>query len=355
MVENKQHAAQSEVIDLRMVFKKIWDNRRLFYKVLPITFVLSCLYILSIPRYYTSSVSLAPEMEGVSTGGALSSLASSFGFDLGSLQTSDAITPLLYPDLMEDNGFVASLLSIKVTSQDGEISTNYHDYMKLYQKKAWWEYPIDWLKELLPKAADLGGSKGGYDPYNLSKKENNIYEKIRKQISLDLDKKTGVISIQAEAQDPLICKTLTDSIKEKLQIFITEYRTNKARTDYEYYRKITEEAKHDYEKARQMYGSLSDANTKIALRSVELKIEDMENDMQLKFNAYTTLNAQLQAAKAKVQERTPAFTVLKGASVPVKPAGPKRMLFVAAMLFLAFVCTTIYLFADELKKAAALH
>ena len=86
---------------------------------------------------------------------------------------------------------------------------------------------------------------------------------------------------------------------------------------------------------------LSDANTKTALRSVELKIEDMENDMQLKFNAYTTINTQLQAAKAKVQEKTPAFTVLKGAAVPVKPAGPKRMIFVAAMLFLAFTCTVL--------------
>lgn len=348
MEDNNLQKQQPEVIDLRIVLKKIWNNRRLFYKVWLIVFVVSSIYIVSKPRYYTSDVRLAPEMESSGTGGALSSLASSFGFDLGNMQTSDAITPFLYPDLMEDNGFIASLLGIKVTSQDGEISTNYHDYMKSCQKKAWWGYPIDWLKDLLPKAADMGGSKGSYDPYNLTKKEDGIYEKIRNAITLDLDKKTGVISIQVEAQDPLICKMLADSVKEKLQIFITEYRTNKARIDYEYYKKLSEEAKHEYEKARQIYGSLSDANTKIALRSVELKMADLENDMQLKFNAYTTLNAQLEAAKAKVQERTPAFTVLKGASVPIKPAGPKRMIFVAAMLFLATFFTIGYLLKDTL-------
>ena len=163
-----------------------------------------------------------------------------------------------------------------------------------------------------------------------------------------MDKKTGVISILVEAQDPLICKTLADSIKDKLQIFITEYRTNKARRDYDYYKDLTEEAKREYEKARQIYGSLSDANTKVALRSVELKMNDMENDMQIKFNAYTTLNGQLQAAKAKVQERTPAFTVLKGATVPIKPAGPKRMLFVIGMLFLATIFTSAYIFKREI-------
>ena len=71
-----------EVIDLRVVFKKIYEKRSLFFKVLPIVFVLSCAYILCIPRYYSSSLSLAPEMGGSSgVGGTIFSLASSFVFD----------------------------------------------------------------------------------------------------------------------------------------------------------------------------------------------------------------------------------------------------------------------------------
>ena len=108
-----------------------------------------------------------------------------------------------------------------------------------------------------------------------------------------------------------------------------------------------EDAKREYEKARRVYGGTADANTRVALRSVELKMEDMENDMQLKFNTYTTLNSQLQAAKAKVQERTPAFTVIKGAAVPVKPAGPKRMIFVLIMLILATLATGAYILLKD--------
>ena len=340
-----------EVIDLRIIFNKIWDNRKLFYKVLPIVFVLSCIYIFSLPRYYKSETTLAPEMENSGASGVLGSLASSFGFDLSEMQTTDAITPLLYPDLMEDNGFVSSLMNIKIVSQDEEINTTYHDYLQSHQKEAWWNYPINWIKSLLPKKDDKGGSKNGYDPYNLTRKEDDILNKARKKIEIDIDKKTGVISIDVEAQDPLICKILADSIKERLQIFITDYRTNKARTDYQYYKKLTEEAKHEYEKARQQYGSLSDANSKAALRSVELKIEDMENDMQLKFNAYTTINTQLQAAKAKVQEKTPAFTVLKGAAVPIKPTGPKRMIFIFGMLILAAFGTMVYIIKNDIISA----
>ena len=123
-----------EIIDLRILIKKIWANRRLFYKVLPVVFVLSCIYIFSIPRYYTSETKLAPEMDNSMAEGALSSLASTFGFDLDNMQTTDAITPLLYPDLMEDNGFIYGLMGIKVVSQDGDISATYHDYLQKYQK-----------------------------------------------------------------------------------------------------------------------------------------------------------------------------------------------------------------------------
>jgi uncharacterized protein involved in exopolysaccharide biosynthesis len=56
---------------------------------------------------------------------------------------------------------------------------------------------------------------------------------------------------------------------------------------------------------------------------------------------------QLEAAKAKVLERTPVFTVIKGADVPIKPAGPKRMLFVAGMLLLTFIGTSAYILLDK--------
>jgi len=337
-----------EVIDLRIVFKKIWDDRRVFYKVLPVVFVLSCIYIFSVPRYYSSEVRLAPELGNDASGGALSSLVSSMGFDLGETQTSDAITPLLYPDLMDDNGFVYSLMSIKVENQEGDISTNYHDYLKSHQKKAWWRYPIDWLKSLLPKPESKGGSKGAYDPYNLSEQEDAIYGLVRLNVNVSVDKKTGVISISTKAQDPLVARTLADSIQQRLQVYITRYRTNKARVDYEYYKALTDSAKREYDAVRRKYALQADANTHISLKSATLKLEDIGNEMGQKYNTYTTLNSQLQAAQAKVQERTPAFTVIKGASVETRPAGPKRMIFVATMLILSVFFTAAYIFKREI-------
>ena len=338
MEENKK---ELKTIDVINIAKKLWARKKLFAKTLSIAFVLSCIYIMGFPRYYSTDIKLAPELGGSSPSSTLGSLASSFGFDLDNLQSNDAITPLLYPDLMEDNGFVTNLFNVQVKSKDGSIETTYHDYLKKHQKPIIWLTPIDWIKKIFSN--EQKGRTGTFDPYNLSKDEDDIAGNIRNKININFDKKTAVISISIKDQDPLICKTIGDSVKERLQDFITDYRTSKARTDYEYYLKLTMEAKQEYEKASQQYGSMADANSKVALKSLELKLEDMENDLQLKYNAYTTLNAQMQASKAKVQERTPAFTVIKGASVPIKPSEPKRMIFVAFILLLTFAGTSFYI------------
>ena len=80
----------------------------------------------------------------------------------------------------------------------------------------------------------------------------------------------------------------------------------------------------------------------MSLTSVRSKIDDLENDMQLKYNIYSSMNTQKQAALAKIQEKTPAFTTLQSATVPIKPAGPKRMLMSIAMAMLAFIVMSVY-------------
>ena len=90
------------------------------------------------------------------------------------------------------------------------------------------------------------------------------------------------------------------------------------------------------------YIRYADSNIDPVLESYRAKRNDLENDMQLKYNKYTTLNTQLDGARAKVQERTPAFTMIKGATVPYKPTGPKRMIFVVGMLIFASILLSLY-------------
>ena len=333
-------------VDWRKVFKEIWKRKKLYFIVVPIIMILASLYIVSIPRTYSTDTEIIPEAQGDlnSNSGALGSLASSFGFDMSNLESSDAITPMLYPDLLKDNGFIASLFKIKIITQDGKIKTDYFTYISKYRKTAWWNKIIGGIKSKFAKKQ--ASTNKQLDPYDLPKKTDDVVKNIRNSLSIKVDKKTGSITISVSDQDPLVCKTIADSTRTRLESFITNYRTKKAKDDYAYYRKLTEDAHADYQKIRRQYGNYSDANEDVILQSVKSKQEDLENEMQLKYNAYTTLSTQMDASRAKVLAKTPAFTLIQGAAVPIKPESPKRMIFVLAWAFIAFVGTSIYVLRD---------
>lgn len=340
MYDNKEVA----VINLRLIVKKIKEHKLLYFVTLLVAFVLSVYIILCVPRYYTTDIKLAPEVESSSSSGAIGSLASSLGFDMSQLKSSDAITPLLYPELMEDNKFIVDLFSIQIQTIDGK-RYSYFDYLANRQKEPWWSTILG--KKEGPLKVDIKS------PYYLNKMQDKVVEAIRSNISLKVDSKDGVITIATTAQDPLTCKILADSVSNVLKRHITAYRTDKARKDVAYYKQLVGEAKASYERSRQIYASYSDANQDVILQSVQSKIEDLENDMQLKFNTYSNAKNQYDAARAKLQEKTPVFTVLKGASVPIKPAGPKRMIFVLVMELLTSIILTIWVLRKDISKIFA--
>lgn len=335
-------------IDFYKIIKVILKSGKTYLKVLPTVFILACLYIICVPRYYKCNVSLAPELSNSSKLGSMAGLASSFGLNLsGSLMSEDAISPELYPDLMGSTNFTVSLFPIEIKTTENGIMT-YYEYLKSHQEYAWWIKVTGVVKNLFAKKDTIVFNGKGYvNPFKLSKTQQDIAKMVSGKITCNVDKKTDVITISVEDQDPLVCATIADSVRVKLQEFITEYRTNKARNDLKQTRKLYLEAKKEYEKARQRYASFSDANQELVLESYRAKQSDLENETQLRYNIYSNLTTQLQLAQAKVQERTPAFTTLQCATVPIKPAGPKRMIFVGVITLLAFFITTAYKYVTD--------
>lgn len=348
-----------EVIDLREVWKHLWSKKSLFFKVWGITFVVSCFIILPVPRTYQASVSMVPETSSVSSG-SLSSLASTFGVNMGNLTSEDAFYPDIYPDVVASYNFIVDLLTIQVKSQDGDINTDYKTYLTKHQQHAFYMWPFQWVKKNVKKWIDGPKTKTGADDstllatesgcFVLSEEQIALFETVRALIACSVDKKTGVITISVTDQDPLICATIANSTRVHLQDFITQYRTEKARVDYEYYSKLTESAKREYEEALRVYGLYCDSHLNTIMQSELSKRDELENDLSIKLNTYNTMNSQLVAAKAKIQEATPAFSLMESPVVPVKPSGPKRMIFVAAMLFLASIGTVAYLFKKDILK-----
>lgn len=343
MEEKKE---KNDAIDLNIIYRTLLSKKKSFFKVWAIVFVLSCLWILPEPRYYSCEVTLAPETGGDVAGGSLASIASNFGFNLGG-NGNDAIYPTLYPDLMESNEFIVGLMNIQVQTEEKDVNTDYYTYLCKHQKKNWLTSPVtDAIKKIkglfVEKKKGASDSAKDLNPFLLSEFDFTLMEKVKSKISCSVDKKTDVITISVKDQDRIICATMADSVRQHLQDYITEYRTKKARLDAAHYCELAANAKVEYEHALSKYSEYCDANRDVILQAYISERDKLENEMQMTYNAYNAMMTQYMATKTKVQERTPAFSVLTCATVPIKPTGPKRMLFVACMLILSTLITTLY-------------
>lgn len=311
------------------------------------------IYVFSLPRSYKARVALAPEISSATNGlsGNLGSLAAMAGVKLGG-STEDAIYPELYPKVVSTPDFLVGLLGEKVLPKNAKDSITLWTYLTEKQQLPWWGRLLSFGEK--EKIDDR------LNAYRLNKKQEAVVRALAGAIFCGVDKSTNVITIEAEMQDPEVAAQICDQTRTRLQSYITAYRTNKARNDLAYMEKITKESKDEYLAAQREYADFSDANKDLVLTVYQQEGERLENEMQLAYNVYSQSAQQLQLAKAKVQERTPAFTTVQPASVPLKPSAPKRMVTMAVLAVLAFFGSVAWLllrdsYSKHLSPSNAKH
>ncbi len=350
---NSIEQEEESSIDFAAIFGALKKHKRLYYKALPIAFIIACIYTLSLPNYYKCEVKLSPELSSNrSNTSSLLSMASAFGVNLGNGAAgmgTEALFPTLYPELMNSVDFKTSLFPVMIHRDKETEMMSYYNYLKDEQKAPWWSEAIGAVFKGIGSL--LGGEKkpekDTIDPFRLTKKQARVVKALDKKVVCDVDKKTMMITIDVTDQDPLICATIADTVMNRLQDFITDYRTKKARIDLEYSTKLYEEAKARYDKARQRYAAFADANNDLVLQSVQTQLANLENEMQLQYNIYQQVAAQMQQAEAKVQRETPAFTTIQRATVPVKKAGPGRAKMCLVFTFLVFIGVSVWILHKE--------
>ena len=341
-----QNNMEEQEIDLMELAMKLWAEKKMILKACGWAALVGLVVAFSIPKEYESTVTLAPELnKGRSISGGMAALAGMAGINLGGSSGPDALSPELYPDIVKSVPFSVEMFDVKVTDKDGELNTTLYEYLKEEQKQPWWGYitaapfkALGWVVSTIKgEDEEEGEGEGGVDSFRLTKDQSSIITALGNRIAVSVDKKTFVITITTTMQDPVIAATVTNEVKEKLQSYITEYRTNKARKDLEFTEKLYAENMETYHKAQQEYAQYMDRNQNVSLRSAQTQQERLRNEMELAFNVYNQTAQQLQMAKAKVQEDTPVFTVVEAATVPLRAAKPSKAMILIGCVFLAAV------------------
>ena len=357
MEEQKQNINTEQEIDLLELARKLWDNRRLIIKWCIIGAVAGLIIGFSIPKEYTTTVKLSPEVQGAksSMGGGLSSLASMAGINLNSMSSADAVYPELYPDVVSSIPFTTELFDVPVSDKEGELQTTVYDYLSEYTRSPWWsaimKLPGKAIGGVMSLFKEKDVESDTLDTFQLTKDEMDVVKSLNERIGCSVDKKTNVITLSVTMQDPLISAVLTDTVMNNLQSYITDYRTNKARKDLEYTQMLFDEARMNYHIAQQIYADYMDKNQNIVSYAVRAEQQRLQNEMSLAYNLYNQMAQQLQMAKAKVQEQVPVYTVIQPVTVPLKASKPsKSLLLVGFILFAGIMVSGWVLFGRNILE-----
>ena len=334
-------------IDLMDILRKIIGIRKRIYKAAGIGLIIGIIIAISIPKQYTVEVTLSPEM-GSTKGGGLSGLAASF---LGSGATmsdgTDALNASLSADIVSSTPFLLELSVMEIPASENKKMT-LNTYLD-EESSPWWSYiiglpsmVIGGVKSLFIKEdEETISDRGNQGTIELSKKESQKIETLKKMIIASVDKKTSMTTVAVTLQNPKVAAVVADSVVGKLQEYIINYRTSKAKEDCIYLERLFKERQQEYYVAQKRYADYMDSHDNIILQSVRAEQERLQNDMSLAYQVYSQVASQLQVARAKVQEEKPVFAVVEPAVVPLNPSGTSKKIYVLAFIFLS-VCIVIF-------------
>lgn len=329
-------------IDWMEILRKIIAIRKTLYKAAGVGVVLGIIIVLSIPKQYTVTVTLSPEMGGDKAGGGLASLASSFLGGAATSNSPDALNATLAPDIVTSTPFILELFNTRVQTLDNELDTTLVTYLE-EEKSSWFSYiakapgmAIGAIKALFTEKPD---SATTLNPFQLTEKEAAKVKGLRQSILAEVDKKTAMTTITVTLQDPKVTAIVADSVVGKLQQYIIDYRIKKAKEDCAYLEELYKERQQEYYEAQSKYAHYFDSNRNIAFQSVRAEQERLQNDMNLAYQVYSQVAQQLQVARAKIQEEKPVFAVVEPATVPLEPSGISRKVIFLGIIFI-LVCGT---------------
>lgn len=356
MKEELDDLLLEDEVDLNINFGKYWRILKRHWKTVMWWavggFALGCLLAIASPRKFTCVSKLAPELSSTATS-RLSSVASMIGFTSSVLGTTDAVYPMVYPELVHSPEFVVELFDMSVDFKDKKdsVHTTFFDYMENYYGKTPVGNvifaPMRWIGDLMGKIKgedeEESDSTAVYDAFCLTRRQGMVYKNICKLIDAEIDKKTLVVTIKTSLDDRFICGVLSREVNGKLKDYVTRYRTEKAIHDRDYYQKMYDDSMADYLAAQDRYSRYVDSHQGIVLQRFGAERDRLKNEAGLKYQLYSANAQQLQQAEAKVQLETPVFAEIVTPTVPFKSVNSRKKTALGFAFFALMVGAVVVL------------
>ena len=362
MESSKNNLQTEDQIDIIALLSKVWYHKKSILKTVVIFGVIGILVALSTPNKYTASSLFTPNYSGKSGGASgLKGLASLAGINIGSMEGTKEVSPMLYGKITEGVTFKKALLTAPIENIEGVQTLK--DYF--IQKESEFSIigtlkgytiglpgkVIGWFKSA--EAQTRLNAVPGIEA--IAEEDFEYFKAIDGILTLSINDKDGFIEMIAVSENPKLAAQVAKNGELILQNQIIAIKTKSSLEMLGYLQGEYEAKKVLLNKAQERLSTFKDRNLNIATNSFSIQQTRLESELRTAGVVFDNVATQLEQVKLQVTKDTPVFSILKPVVFPNEKSEPKRILIVVVWLFLGAVFSIGFVLAkapvqDVLKK-----
>jgi capsular polysaccharide biosynthesis protein len=365
----RQQPAESDEIDLKDLFIKIWTQRKLILVVTAIAIVIGLLVAFLSPVEYSASCTVVPQQTEKS-GGNLAGIASMMGVNLGSGMSGETLSPTVYPNIVKSAPYCSDIMQTKITTKKSSVPITLYEYYTEdeYRDKNLFsiiaKYTIGLPGTILSAITSNDSDDLGQAIYSdtitgkvisLSEDERKVYEIISNNIQLELNSKDGYIVLGYSFGEPEAVAQITQNLYTTLDKYVRNYKAQKAEDNLNFVQSSYEEARADFLRKQSELAAFQDANRDLSTASARATLRRLNSEYDIAFTVYNELAKQLEQAKLAVKQSIPVLTVIDPVVVPNQKSAPRRAMILIVFTFLGFIIgigwVFIKPFIDDLRSS----
>ncbi len=238
--------------------------------------------------------------------------------------------PEIYSQIIEAPEFDKAIGKTHIPTY-GNI--DYYHYLLKNHKEAWWNKALHFIENLLGDENE----------------EEYIYGVINDNIKYKVSAKYQTVMLQVTDNDPEVAVVIVEAVHKYLHEQVVSYKQRF--TDKLTLNALNQRAEtgRRYHEAFDQYASYADANQDAILAGQQTELDNLRKEVSDAFSRYNYACQQYYHFLARSQSVQQPFTVLKDVTTPVKPYSPNTIIWVLALLTIAFITTTWWVLSRTYK------
>jgi uncharacterized protein involved in exopolysaccharide biosynthesis len=352
-----------DILAIVSYLKLIWDDRRKVLRIASLFMFVGIFIALFTPKKYTASTVIVLQTSGGSEVGVnLGGLAALAGVNLSGMSSeSFKISPNLYPQIFSSIPFQKELLKTPLTIKGIKGKITYKKYyLEIYKPGV-----LATIKKYtigLPKLI-LNSFKGKKETFSLNyttdteseifsitEEEKKLIKNLQSEISLNLYKKDGYISISSTMPEAIAAAELTLTTQKLLQKYVIDFKVTKSKDQLNFIQERYAEKEKEFKKIQAKLASYQDGNQFSNSSRAQTKGTQYKAEYDLVFGVYSELAKQLEAQQIKVKEDTPVFTILQPVVIPLEKSEPNKLIILISWTFLGVIFAVGKIFVNQFLK-----